>query len=516
MSFTSGQILTASQLNTFDPSTKITNAGGTSSAPSYTFNGDEDTGMLRSAADEIGLATGGTQRLTIKSDGDVGIGTSNPSVPLHVATGGGDHGILVQSTDSVARVNMQDDSTTDAFAVGVGATGDALSLFAGSAERVTIASDGDVGIGTTTPAGDFELTANTSEMIFSSSPNKTNRYRFDANFTDSADFGFSTSYWDGSAYVRAITLLDSGNVGIGDTSPSVRLHVNSGTTNTVAVFESTDAGAIVAVKDNSTSGNAYNGIKGVGNSLVLRANNTDHVTIATDGSIRATDASASAPTYTFASDTNTGFFITGNNGRIHFSGNGTEGGYLLSTGGRFVDGSAAAPSYAFKDDTNSGMFSSGADEISFAAGGVTSFQILTNGVLVPSGDNYFGVPTTGTGNDAEWSSTGFGTFMLKRNSSLTAEKENITADLGTHLTADMIDQVVPKLWNRTNSPAYPEIGPLAEDMDAISPFLAAHGADIRDGTYQEFLTGINKTAYLSLLVLAVKDLRTRVAALESA
>ena len=144
------------------------------------------------------------------------------------------------------------------------------------------------------------------------------------------------------------------------------------------------------------------------------------------------------------------------------------------------------------------------------------FQILTNGVFVSSGDNYFGVPTTGTGNDAEWSSTGFGTYMLKRNSSLTAEKENISADLGTHLTADMIDQVVPKLWNRTNSPGFPEIGPLAEDMDAISPFLAAHGADIRDGTYQEFLTGINKTAYLSLLVLAVKDLRTRVVELENA
>ena len=643
MSFTSGQILTASQLNVFTPGTKIKNATGSASDPTYTFDGDANTGMFRPSTDALGFSTGGTERLTIlqsgnvgigtsspantlhvhggtanfvarlestdseaylglqdnasstaghvavgaigddlvfragndnrvrvKNDGDTGIGTTSPSARLHVNAGATNNAAIFESTDAGALISLKDNTTSGDSHVGLRADGDILKLRSnnlnqvtisangnvtflgklltpdgsastpafsfsgdpntgmfssaadqlglatGGSERVTIASHGDVGIGTTSPAGDFELTANTSEMIFSSSPNKTNRYRFDANFTDSADFGFSTSYWDGSAYVRAITLLDSGNVGIGDTSPSVRLHVNSGTTNTVAVFESTDAGAIVAVKDNSTSGNAYNGIKGVGNSLVLRANNTDHVTIATDGSIRATDASASAPTYTFASDTNTGFFITGNNGRIHFSGNGTEGGYLLSTGGRFVDGSASAPSYAFKDDTNSGMFSSGADEIAFAAGGVTSFQILTNGVFVPSGDNYFGVPTTGTGNDAEWSSTGLGTFMLKRNSSLTAEKENITADLGAHLTADMIDSVVPKLWNRTNSPGYPEIGPLAEDMDAISPFLAAHGADIRDGTYQEFLTGINKTAYLSLLVLAVKDLRTRVAQLESA
>jgi len=49
-------------------------------------------------------------------------------------------------------------------------------------------------------------------------------------------------------------------------------------------------------------------------------------------------------------------------------------------------------------------------------------------------------------------------------------------------------------------------------MDAISPHLAAHGFN-EDGT--TFLTGINKTSYLSLLVLVVKDLRTRIAALEA-
>ena len=191
----------------------------------------------------------------------------------------------------------------------------------------------------------------------------------------------------------------------------------------------------------------------------------------------------------------------------------TVGGVLDANGVvKIIDGSASTPALTFDSDENTGMFLSSADNIGFASGGTETFNVLGNGVIVPGTGNYFATsPNTGTGNDAEWTSTGFGTFILNRNSSLTAEKENITADLGTHLTADMIDQVVPKLWNRTNSPGYPEIGPLAEDMDAISPFLAAHGADIRDGTYQEFLTGINKTAYLSLLVLAVKDLRTQVA-----
>ena len=121
-------------------------------------------------------------------------------------------------------------------------------------------------------------------------------------------------------------------------------------------------------------------------------------------------------------------------------------------------------------------------------------------------------PPTGTGNDAEWV-TAFGLKVLSENTSVAASKENITTDLGTHLTADMIDSVVPKMWNRTRAPGYPEIGPIAEEMDAISPFLAAHGTTVEG---EQLLTGINKTGYLSLLVLAVKDLRQRVVELENA
>ena len=81
-------------------------------------------------------------------------------------------------------------------------------------------------------------------------------------------------------------------------------------------------------------------------------------------------------------------------------------------------------------------------------------------------------------------SHGFGNYELKRNSSLRGEKENIQ-DPGDELTADMIDQVEPKLWNRIHSPGIPEIGPIAEDMEAISPHLGAHGFN-EDGT--TFLT----------------------------
>ncbi len=171
------------------------------------------------------------------------------------------------------------------------------------------------------------------------------------------------------------------------------------------------------------------------------------------------------------------------------------------------DGSAAAPTFTFDSDEGNGMYLGATDEINFATNGAKRVAIGNELFYLENGVDFFAFPNTGSGNDAEWVATGFGNYELKRNSSLRGEKENIQ-DPGDELTANMIDQVEPKLWNRIHSPGIPEIGPIAEDMEAISPHLGAHGYN-EDGT--TFLTGINKTTYLSLLVLAVKDLRTQVA-----
>ena len=52
-----------------------------------------------------------------------------------------------------------------------------------------------------------------------------------------------------------MVITGGGNVGVGTSSPTVKLDVNSGTTNSVARFESTDSVARIILKDNS--GEAY-------------------------------------------------------------------------------------------------------------------------------------------------------------------------------------------------------------------------------------------------------------------
>ncbi|KKT68486.1 MAG: hypothetical protein UW65_C0042G0001, partial [candidate division WWE3 bacterium GW2011_GWB1_44_4] len=63
---------------------------GAVGTPALSFTGDTNTGLYRIGADKIGLITGGvaTQGVTIDSSGNVGIGTTGPSYKLSVSGGG--------------------------------------------------------------------------------------------------------------------------------------------------------------------------------------------------------------------------------------------------------------------------------------------------------------------------------------------------------------------------------------------------------------------------------------------
>ena len=59
-------------------------ANGTASAPGVAFNSDTNTGIYSPSADTIRIATGGANRVSVKSDGKVGVGTINPVRELQV------------------------------------------------------------------------------------------------------------------------------------------------------------------------------------------------------------------------------------------------------------------------------------------------------------------------------------------------------------------------------------------------------------------------------------------------
>jgi hypothetical protein len=166
----------------------------------------------------------------------------------------------------------------------------------------------------------------------------------------------------------------------------------------------------------------------------------------------------------------------------------------------------------------------GAQDVRFGVGTTTYAIITTGGISVSSnitisasGSNFVANnPTTGTGNAAQWVSA-FGTYILYRNTSTRDDKENLQP-LNGIVTPSMIDNIDISLWNRKGATGFPEIGPMAEDMDEVSPFLSIRGMDCDEegNIVPTAPSGINQNSWLSLLTLGIQDLRKRVEELEIA
>jgi len=59
-------------------------ASGTAAAPAICAGNDQDTGLFSPAANQIGIATNGTEKIRIDASGNVGLGTTTPGVNLDI------------------------------------------------------------------------------------------------------------------------------------------------------------------------------------------------------------------------------------------------------------------------------------------------------------------------------------------------------------------------------------------------------------------------------------------------
>jgi len=195
--------------------------------------------MLTDGDTVTGDYTFDTDTLFVDSSNNrVGIGTSSPNYTLDVSgvlrvnSGTFDAGFIVESSETTARINLIDPTTTQYSAIE--RKGDNLHL---------VPNGGNVGIGTTSPIGQLDITGNGKNTLinllsyngeYSPSINlglsTTNNYTI---MVDDADSDVLKIFRDGDRISPDFVIDDSGNVGIGTSSPDRNLHVWDGSAGTV-------------------------------------------------------------------------------------------------------------------------------------------------------------------------------------------------------------------------------------------------------------------------------------------
>jgi hypothetical protein len=331
--------LTASGNVSFDGGSFVFNESGADKDARFEGDGDPNLLFLDASADRVG------------------IGTNAPGYKLAVS---GDVAVLGQNT-----LRLQNSDNTNAYALqNAGATGSGNAYLAfvqsGVAERMRLDASGNLGLGVTPSAWSSAIRAldisGGSLAASSVTTQLSHNAFFDGAFKYKAN-GFAADYrvnqGDGShawytapsgtagdpiSFTQAMTLDGSGNLGIGTSSPNVKLHVDSGAVDEVARFEATGEPYISLYDTNVRQAYIAAGISVVGfavevnKPLAFSTNNTERARITdggtfavgtttpasgasldVNGSIRAKqgapDAADSSTTgYAFGGDGDTGMF----------------------------------------------------------------------------------------------------------------------------------------------------------------------------------------------------------------
>jgi hypothetical protein len=175
----------------------------------YLTNG-HSTGTMRFGVGGSGGNHGSNTKMVLNASGNLGIGTTSPTKKLQISHSGANDGLLLEHTSQASGFQiLQNIRQTEGLIWQKQTSGSFTS------NLMTLGYDGDLGIGTTSPGSLLHVEGSRTTAVFQ------------ANQTGA---GVIANFKQGGS--SKVLIDNSGNVGIGTTSPSSKLQVTGSTQST--------------------------------------------------------------------------------------------------------------------------------------------------------------------------------------------------------------------------------------------------------------------------------------------
>lgn len=256
-----------------------------------------------SAADTF-VTKGHTHLATLGNN--VGIGTTSPSEKLEV-NGGADAIVKITGSSTAARLDLA--TTTHHVFMQVIESDGRFRIYDQTAanEYLTISNAGNVGIGTSSPSEKLHVDgdARASRVQIGSSPVATSAYFANSSHFDGNSYALRQAS-DGTTILNSksgfpvniatnnqtkMTILHSGNVGIGTTSPNFKLHVSHGDQDGLRFTAPNTGETFIDFGDTDDNDIGRISYDHADNHMALRTNNAERMRIHSNGAVTLNNSS---------------------------------------------------------------------------------------------------------------------------------------------------------------------------------------------------------------------------------